>query len=216
MNLSQYDAIVPLGEECYTCSSIDTKFNSGTTLRKYALPFDYVGHVFIESIYTKLTELADPSLSTSLDPSHISIQLFGDTYFYVDSIHKFNYWHDTSYKNIDQFTSTDLSTFVDKYRRRYDRLVDCIKTQKKVCFISVNHYDNIYKNTYKKQELIKLYEILYSLNKNCTLLAFNYDSDSFQHEQLQHVVLPFSKELPFQESKIQFQNQLNAFVKNNI
>ena len=51
MNLSQYDSVVPLGEECYTCSSIDIKFNNeATTLRKCAFPFDYVGHVFIESI----------------------------------------------------------------------------------------------------------------------------------------------------------------------
>jgi len=43
-----YDWIIPLGEECYTCESIDSKFN--TDIRKLGFPFDYVGHTFIESI----------------------------------------------------------------------------------------------------------------------------------------------------------------------
>ena len=43
-----YNICIPLGEECYTCESIDKKFNKN--IRLCAFPFDYVGHTFIENI----------------------------------------------------------------------------------------------------------------------------------------------------------------------
>jgi hypothetical protein len=49
-----FNEIIPLGEECYTCQSIDSKFNSYLNVRKNAYPFDYVGHTFIESILQKI------------------------------------------------------------------------------------------------------------------------------------------------------------------
>ncbi len=42
--------IIPLGEECYTCSSIDKKFTNND-IRKCGFPFDYVGGTSVDMIY---------------------------------------------------------------------------------------------------------------------------------------------------------------------
>ena len=45
--------IIPFGEECYNCQSLDAKF-SKNNLRKCAFPFDYVGHTYVESIHNNI------------------------------------------------------------------------------------------------------------------------------------------------------------------
>ena len=89
--------IVPLGEECYTCESIDQKFNING-IRNQAYPFDYVGHSYIEAITDKIKnglELKQEDLIISQD-------------FYQDKVYGFKYWHDKIEKG-----------FLDKYNRRY-------------------------------------------------------------------------------------------------
>jgi|LakMenEpi03Aug12_release.lakeMendotaPanAssembly.Ray.scaffolds.fasta_scaffold553032_2 hypothetical protein len=60
-----YKYIIPLGEECYCAGSIDNKFNSLLNIRKEAYPFDYVGHVFIESILKRLQQGENSGITTN-------------------------------------------------------------------------------------------------------------------------------------------------------
>lgn len=199
--------IIPLGEECYTCGSIDSKFNSVSS-RTCAFPFDYVGHVFIEQITEKCRRL----LSGDDSPDSINIKLFGDNYFFSDTVHGFHYWHDTSYTDRSLFTASDWSAFRDKYKRRYDRLIAAIRSGEPVLCISVNHYDNIYKGVHKKESIVALYELLRSYNPNLSFLAINYDRDCFTHGALEHVTLPYEAGLPFADSKVAFTATLNSYM----
>ena len=211
----KYDFIIPLGEECYTSESIDSKFNSNS-VRNSAFPFDYVGHTFIETIQKKIENIIFNN-EALLEKTDIKIELFNDKYFYVDSKYGLNYWHDTTYKDYNLFTDKDLNNFFDKYKRRYERLINTIKGDNKIIFISVNHYDNIYKNIYKNEEILKLYNTLIKINKNILLLAFNYEKSNYHIDNLFHIHLDFNNNLPFDESKNIFKqtlfNYMNTYIK---
>lgn len=209
-----YDYIIPLGEECYTCQSIDSKFNND--IRKCAFPFDYVGHTFIETIQQKLQNIIFNN-EPMLEKNDIDIKLFTNAYFYVDKKYGFNYWHDTSYTDYKSFTEKDMTIFLDKYKRRYERLIDIIKNNNKIIFITVNHYDNIHNDNYKKDELINLYDTLMKFNNNIFLLAFNYDTSSYHHNNLFHINLEYNKNnLSFEESKALFLDILYKYINENL
>jgi hypothetical protein len=197
-----YNICIPLGEECYTCESIDKKFNKN--IRLCAFPFDYVGHTFIENINNYIKN--DIYRITMED---IDIKLFGDNYFYVDKKYGFKYWHDTSYKTLIEFTDNKNNEFIEKYNRRYIRFFENIKdNNKSILYISVNHFDNIYNDIYKKDKLIDLYNTLYNINNNITFIAFNFDQYDFSHKNLIHFNLHYNKNKNFQESKENFMQKL--------
>ncbi len=202
--------IIPLGEECYTCGSIDSKFNcSIKNVRITAFPFDYVGHVFIETILAKSKELfenpmAPPLLSGDLQPVQ-----FGDNYFFSDKKFNFHYWHDTSHSQLSQFTHEEFITIEDKYTRRYNRFRDLVLSQTPLTFISVNHFDNIYYKKMKKECLIELFEFLLSLNPNIRFIAFNFEDNKFIHKTLFHYTIIINREAPFDVAKTEFTSILN-------
>lgn len=204
--------IVPFGEECYTCESIDKKFNKD--LRNVAFPFDYVGHTFIESLTKKIYNLMFND--ERLTDENIEIKLFGNDYFFIDNKYNFNYWHDTTHKNINEFAQNEIYEFIEKYNRRYDRLKTLLNSSEKILIISVNHYDNIYNKKYKKNELHELYNILKHINNNISLLAFNYDDNNFAFENLNHIVLNINYNLNFEESKKLFQIELFNYINLNL
>jgi hypothetical protein len=211
--MSKY--IIPLGEECYTCQSLDAKFNI-VSLRKCAFPFDYVGHSYIEQITLKCKELLENQEVESVTEDTFELLLFGDKYFYSDKIYHFHYWHETTYNQLELFTENDLKEITSKYKRRYDRLIQAIVSNQPLVFISVNHYDNIYNSIDKKYSLIELYELLYQYNKNIEFIGINYTTDHFTHNTLTHVVLESDKTIPFVDSKNKFITVLNEYVIKHI
>ena len=89
-----FDLIVPFGEECYTCQSIDLKFNSNGA-RKEGFPFDYVGHVFLNKIMEKINNFEILS-----EKNIVSKRLNDESnspYFLADKTCDFLYWHDDYY-----------------------------------------------------------------------------------------------------------------------
>lgn len=210
INIKNIKIIIPLGEECYTSQSIDSKFNSNINLRTSAFPFDYVGHTYIETILKKIKNMIETRNLISKDD--VEIKLFGDKYFFSDKIYNLHYWHDTSYSNKVEFKEEDWNNFIEKYQRRYERLLIKIESGEKILFLSVNHFDNIYSSIYKKDDLIKLYSYLKDLNKNIELLAINYHDTNFQLGDLNHVKLDFLKLDSFEESKNNFQTILNNYI----
>jgi len=211
---NQIDIIIPLGEECYTSQSIDCKFNISQNLRSFAFPFDYVGHTFIEVLHKKLEDMI--TTKKTIENNDFEIKLFGDKYFFSDSKYKLHYWHDVTHSNKEDFTESEIDSFVEKYKRRYERLVSYVESGKKILFLSVNHFDNIYNEIYKKESLIKLYSYLNSLNSNIFFLAINYDKDNFEYKNLYHINLDFNKYQSFEESKNDFQKLLYKYVNLNI
>lgn len=205
----RYDYIIPMGEECYTCGSIDSKFND-VSVRKCAFPFDYVGHVFIEQITQKCKVLLSDNKS---DPDNLEIKLFGENYFFSDTSYGFHYWHDTTHTDVASFTPQEKEEFVEKYKRRYERLAAAIRSKRPVLCISVNHYDNIFRGMYKAESLMALYELLYSYNPLLKFLAINYGPDSYTYGNLKHVALPCDRGMPFAESKAAFTSSLNAYMR---
>ena len=203
---------IPLGEECYTCQSIDGKFSN--SLRKTAFPFDYVGHTYVEKIYDNLHDLFINN-ETQVEKENFHIQQFDEKYYFVNKKYDFKYWHDISGNN-NIFLDEENNNFIDKYNRRYKRLYDVINSNKLITIISVNHFDNIYKNTTKKDEIIKLFNLLYSLNNNIKFLAFNFNDEDCIYDNLQFINLPVNTTIEFTKSKELFTTELYKYIKNNI
>jgi hypothetical protein len=206
-----YTEIIPFGEECYTCESIHNKFNN-VNIRNKSFPFDYVGHTYIYVLSNKLNNY---ELLTKND---IHIQEFSNKYYYVDTKYGFKYWHDISYNSPLEFTDIDMDTFITKYNRRYKRLIDNLQSNHNILCISVCHYDDIYNNKYKKNEVYDLYAAIKKYNKKVTLLAINYYNEQFSDfdNNLIHVVLSYTKTNNFVESKQNFTSSLFNYIKNNI
>jgi hypothetical protein len=123
-NNIKFDYIIPLGEECYTCQSIDQKFNKN--IRACGFPYDYVGHVFVEKIYENLSDLL---LQKNIENDY-DLCFFTDKYYFVDKIYGFKYWHDICQKEISYFSENDKKDFSDKYKRRTQKLINIIKEKK--------------------------------------------------------------------------------------
>ena len=235
--------IIPLGEECYTCQSIDSKFSN--SLRKNAYPFDYVGHTYIEKIYDNLLDLFKDKIY--LNKNDFDMQLFNKKYYFVHKKYGFKYWHDISSDN-SNLTEDEMNLFFDKYNRRYKRLYDIIHnseafrsasederlnsetlvnefektnvvsqmTADSIIFLSVNHFDNIYNKITKQNEIIKLYNLLQSINKNITFLAINYGKDDGHSSNLKFINLPVDTNLCFTKSKELFTSKLYEYVYHNL
>ncbi len=67
------------------------------------------------------------------------------------------------------YTDNDIFNFIDKYSRRYNRLIECIKSKEKICFIRNGFANN--------NEIDKFIETIKSINSNCdfTLVIIHND-----------------------------------------
>jgi hypothetical protein len=206
--------VIPLGEECYTCQSIDGKFSN--SIRQQGFPFDYVGHTFVEKIYDNFLDLLANPYDFKINKNDFDITQFGDKYYFVHKKYGFKYWHDTS-SDTNKFEASEVNAFMDKYSRRYKRLYDILQSKTITpIFLSVNHFDNIYNKITKPAEIYKLYELLYSYNKNVKFIAINYGSEiiNTNGSNLSVINLPVNYNLPFSESKAKFTETLYDCVKN--
>lgn len=201
-NKTHYDDIIPLGEECYTCMTIDSKFGN-LNIRKNAYPFDYVGHSFIDKILDKIKS------NTLVE--NIIIKKFGNKYFFYDNIYGFCYWHDTSHANIEDFTENESNEFIQKYNRRYEKFYKNIHL--KIIIISVLHFDKIFKNTNEESKIKKLYNHLKSINNDITLLSFNFYNKNEIFDNYYHYNIEYSKiESDFILSKKNFEYSLKLKI----
>ena len=126
--------IIPLGEECYTCQSIDPKF-SNNHIRVCAFPFDYVAGTQISMIYNNLYNLfinkEEPLIES--DITTIAVTHIDGKYYFNRAKYGFIYWHDIG--NIDNnFSTDDKQNFINKYNRRYESLMNTIKTSDSIIF----------------------------------------------------------------------------------
>ncbi len=203
--------IIPFGEECYTCQSIDTKFTNNA-LRKCGFPFDYVGHTYIENIYDNIYDLLNLN-SNYYSFDNFFKQLFDDKYFICHKTYGFKYWHDvSSYDNDFNINNNEIKNFIDKYNRRIDRLKNSLKNDDNVIILSVNHFDNIYNKTFKQASVYKLFNLLKSHNNNIKFIAINFGEELYNIQDLQFVNLPVCYDLPFTESKDDFTKKLYEYI----
>lgn len=202
--------IVPFGEECYTCQSIDSKF-SNSSIRKSAFPFDYVGHTFIEKIYNNICDLFKNDKYIDITINDFEIKNFDNKYYFCHKKYEFKYWHDIS-SNDGFFTDNDCNNFIEKYNRRYKRFYDTIMNCNDLHILSVNHFDNVYNKISKESEIYKLYDLLYSYNNNIKIIAINFGNELYVNPNILLINLPVNYNLPFSESKIQFTECLYEFV----
>jgi hypothetical protein len=211
--LSNEKIIIPFGEECYTAQSIDSKF-SKNTFRKYAFPFDYVGHTYIESIYDNLFDLLN-SNNFICNNNDFCLEIFNDKYFMCHKKYGFKYWHDIQFHDNKIINDDEINSFIGKYNRRYERLKYYLKNNNKIIIFSVNHFDNIfYKKTVNKQNTIyKLFNLLKSHNNDIQFIVVNFGEDLYNLKNLQFVNLPVNYNLSFTESKQEFTEQLHLFIK---
>lgn len=207
-NNINYNKIIPLGEECYTCQSIDQKFNS--SIRSEAYPYDYVGHTWIHKINDNINNLK------LLESNDITLWYSGEMFFYLYKEYGFKYWHDINYSNSSDFTQNDLITFIDKYNRRYSRLINNFIDKPLTIFFSVCHFDDIYNEIHKRDQIITLYKTLEGKNNNIKLIAINYCNETFSYDNLDHYYIDFNKTNNFNETKQHFTNLLYEFVNKNI
>lgn len=205
-------SIIPFGEECYTAQSIDVKFNTQGGVRECAFPFDYVGHTYIESIYNNLYDLLNSNNHISEDD--FVFELFNDKYFLCHKKYRFKYWHDVNTRDAKANNFSKIQSFINKYKRRYNRLIDTIHNCKNIVILCVCHFDNIYKKTNaKQQDILKLFKLLKSYNNNTILVAVNFGVNLYDIPDLQFINLKVDFDLPFNESKEKFTKSLYEFTK---
>jgi hypothetical protein len=113
------------------------------------------------------------------------------------------------------YTDNDILDFIDKYTRRFNRIIQFIKSNEKLCFIRFDHllnYDEIY----------KFIETIKNINNNCDFTIVIIDnhtknnSEIFKQNNLLHIKLNLDKiENDWTE---QFLNWKNIFsdIENNI
>lgn len=207
--------IIPFGEECYTCQSIDSKFTDNS-FRKYGFPFDYVGHTYIENIYDNLFDLLNSNEYCCLIDD-FSKQLFGEKYFMCHKKYEFKYWHDVdSLNNEINIYDNEIINFIEKYNRRYERLKYYLKTSENITILSVNHFDNIYAKSFKQKSIYKLFDLLKLYNNNIKFIAVNFGEEIYNKHDLQFVNLPINYHLSFTESKQEFTKHLYDFIKSTM
>lgn len=206
--------VIPLGEECYCCQSIDGKI-SNNDIRQWGFPFDYVAGTGISTIYNNLYNLfinnEGPLTKTDFNTNYFCSM--NQKYYFTNNKYGFIYWHDIG--SVDgNFTEEETNQFISKYNRRYERLFNTIKTSSSITFLSVGHFDNVYNKIYKKDEILQLYNFLYSINNNINFIAINYTNENIVHNTLQFVNLNVNTEIPITESKNQFVENLYSFISN--
>lgn len=203
---------IPLGEECYCCQSIDGKI-SNNHIRQHGFPFDYVAGTAVQVIYNNLYNLLINN-EGPLNEKDFNTNYFcsiSNKYYFTNNKYGFIYWHDVG--SVDgNFTEEETNQFISKYNRRYERLVNTIKLCDSITFLSVGHFDNVYNKIYKKDEILQLYNFLYSINNNIKFIAINYTSENIIDNNLQFVNLNVNTEIPIPESKLQFTETLYAFI----
>jgi hypothetical protein len=200
-----FNEIIPMGEECYTSGSIDRKITTHCDIRTSSFPYDYVGHTYIE----KISECIDKNYIMKIED--VEEQKFGDYFYFVDKNFEFKYWHDTCHKNINEFTVQEKTQFIDKYKRRYERMYYFLNSNVNLLVLTINHYDNIYNKKWKRDQLDSFKKSL--KNPNMHILAINYVDKSFIEDNLTHVFLPFDSDLKFEESKTRFDSDLKNYIK---
>ena len=208
--------IIPFGEECYNCQSLDAKF-SKNNLRKCAFPFDYVGHTYVENIHNNIFDLINTN-DYNLSANDFILKQFNDNndnndkFYMTHKKYEFKYWHDIC--NDDYITSPDVLQFVDKYNRRYARLKYYLNSNNyNIIILTVNHFDNIYTKKNKTHAIYELFNLLKSYNNNIKLIAVNFGEDIYNSNGLQFINLSVNFKLDFFESKQEFTKKLNNFVE---
>jgi len=136
-----------------------------------------------------------------------------DRHYFTNNKYGFAYWHDVG--SIDgNFTKYETNEFVSKYNRRYERLIEAIKTSNSITFLSVAHFHCVYNKIYRKDEILRLYNFLYSINNNTKFVAINYSNENMIYNNLQFFNLNVNTEIPQSESKDQFTKILYEFISN--
>ena len=110
-----------------------------------------------------------------------------------------------------------INEFIDEYNRRYKRLYEVLlNNQEEIIILSVNHFDDIYSNVIKKDDVLKLYNLLYSINKNIKLIAINYCNENLKENNIEFINLEINKNLEFVESKELFVKKLYEYISNTL
>ncbi len=214
MELDSDFVVIPLGEECYTCGSIDKKL-SGNNFRNCGFPFDYVAGTSVSNVYNNLYNMFinDECILKETDfcSKYISEYAPEKKYYLVHKKYGFIYWHDVG-SDSDTFENKDMQSFLEKYNRRYFRLKHTIENSKQIAFLSVNHFCNVFNKNYKKNEIIKLYDFLFQINKNIKFIAINFCDENEKYNNLEFVNLNVNRDVDISESKKLFKEDLNKFV----
>jgi uncharacterized protein YktA (UPF0223 family) len=74
------------------------------------------------------------------------------------------------------YTDNDILDFIDKYTRRFNRIIEYIKSNEKLCFIRFGHENN--DNIYKFIETIK------KINANCDFTIVVIDNDKKNNTEI--------------------------------
>jgi hypothetical protein len=111
-----------------------------------------------------------------------------------------------------KYTDNDILNFIEKYRRRFNRIVNYIKSKKKLCFIRIGceDYDTIY----------KFIETIKKINIHCDFTIVVIDNDKKNNTEILkqnnflHIKLNIDK--PSEEKKngwtLYFLNWNNIFL----
>lgn len=155
------------GPACAIATSIKKYFYNGS---KQTDMFDYL-EISLLSIIQIL----------SLNSDNISDAIYNNNTF----VPNINQCQTVTFNNFDRIIShhdlkenynvNDYNEFIEKYKRRYNRLIECLKTENKIFFIRFGH-----ENTCQFQEFIR---IIREINPLCEFYIINliYDETNIEY-----------------------------------
>ena len=128
-----YSEIIPFGEECYTCASIDFKFNNNNKIRDKSYPFDWSSHtdiLFNTNIIYNIKIIDSLELDNI---SHITKEYIGDALVNINKINtktNINFPHELG--NSDEI--------IKKYERRFERLYLDLNNKTNLFILLTRHF----------------------------------------------------------------------------
>ena len=84
---------------------------------------------------------------------------------------------DDNYNETDDELSNKLNEFTDKYKRRFNRLINLIKIQTDICFI----YHNNVNNDFDYDDCVEFNKIIKNINKNSNYILILLMNDTYDN-----------------------------------
>ena len=150
--------LISLGRACVTKIQIE-KYNNNNEIRnKETNIFDFI----ISSFNSVLEILNTNNIDIIFNKDNIKYNIKNDIELkfpnYFISIHDIP----------ENYTENDIDEFINKYKRRYHRMIDIIKNNDIIHFIRFEDNDEISLTNYLEFE-----KIIYTINPNCKFFFIN-------------------------------------------
>lgn len=122
---------ISLGSEC------DTKYQIAKYLKKYNIEQETFFFDWLVTDFNTVNKVLSTGIEFIKKENMIETRKKGNlSVFEINNVSKFISMHDIP----DKYNDQDLENFIDKYKRRYEKLINIIKSNEKIYFIRKGNF----------------------------------------------------------------------------